>query len=202
MTDVAPRTSNVRASYRSAPTGCRSTPASRSPAARDVVPYLAALGVGTCYTSPYFTAAPGSTHGYDVCEPQRDQPGARRRRRRIASFIERRRSARAAATSSTSCRTTWASARAATRGGTTCSRTARARRRRSSSTSTGRRSRRSCTRSCCCRSSATSTAACSSAASCSSQFHDGALALRYFDHELPINPRAGAARATRSPSSR
>jgi (1->4)-alpha-D-glucan 1-alpha-D-glucosylmutase len=35
-------------------------------AARDVVPYLARLGVDVCYTSPYFTAAPGSTHGYDV----------------------------------------------------------------------------------------------------------------------------------------
>src|SRR3954454_14815989 len=35
-------------------------------AAQDVVPYLAALGIGACYTSPYFTAAPGSTHGYDV----------------------------------------------------------------------------------------------------------------------------------------
>jgi (1->4)-alpha-D-glucan 1-alpha-D-glucosylmutase len=35
-------------------------------AARDVVSYLARLGVDTCYTSPYFTAAPGSTHGYDV----------------------------------------------------------------------------------------------------------------------------------------
>jgi (1->4)-alpha-D-glucan 1-alpha-D-glucosylmutase len=35
-------------------------------AARDVVPYLARLGVHACYTSPYFTAAPASTHGYDV----------------------------------------------------------------------------------------------------------------------------------------
>ncbi|MEO7270956.1 MAG: alpha-amylase family glycosyl hydrolase, partial [Vicinamibacterales bacterium] len=35
-------------------------------AAEQVVPYLAALGVGACYTSPYFTAAQGSTHGYDV----------------------------------------------------------------------------------------------------------------------------------------
>ncbi len=34
--------------------------------ARDVVPYLARLGIDACYTSPYFTAAPGSTHGYDV----------------------------------------------------------------------------------------------------------------------------------------
>jgi (1->4)-alpha-D-glucan 1-alpha-D-glucosylmutase len=36
-------------------------------AARDVVPYLRRLGAGACYTSPYFAAAPGSTHGYDVC---------------------------------------------------------------------------------------------------------------------------------------
>jgi (1->4)-alpha-D-glucan 1-alpha-D-glucosylmutase len=35
-------------------------------AARDIVPYLARLGIGAVYTSPYFTAAPGSTHGYDV----------------------------------------------------------------------------------------------------------------------------------------
>lgn len=36
-------------------------------AACDIVPYLARLGVDACYTSPYFTASPGSTHGYDVC---------------------------------------------------------------------------------------------------------------------------------------
>ena len=36
-------------------------------AARDVIPYLARLGVGACYTSPYFAAGAGSTHGYDVC---------------------------------------------------------------------------------------------------------------------------------------
>ncbi len=35
-------------------------------AARDLVPYLHRLGVDACYTSPYFTASPGSTHGYDV----------------------------------------------------------------------------------------------------------------------------------------
>ena len=29
--------------------------------------YLARLGAGACYTSPYFAAMPGSTHGYDVC---------------------------------------------------------------------------------------------------------------------------------------
>ncbi|MEZ5418000.1 MAG: malto-oligosyltrehalose synthase [Vicinamibacterales bacterium] len=35
--------------------------------ARAIVPYLASLGVTTCYLSPIFTATPGSTHGYDVC---------------------------------------------------------------------------------------------------------------------------------------
>ena len=43
-------------------------------AARDVVPYLTRLGVDTCYTSPYFTAAPGSTHGYDVCNHNEINP--------------------------------------------------------------------------------------------------------------------------------
>jgi (1->4)-alpha-D-glucan 1-alpha-D-glucosylmutase len=35
-------------------------------AARAIVPYLQRLGVGAAYTSPYFAAEPGSTHGYDV----------------------------------------------------------------------------------------------------------------------------------------
>jgi (1->4)-alpha-D-glucan 1-alpha-D-glucosylmutase len=35
-------------------------------AARDVTGYLARLGVSAVYTSPYFSASPGSTHGYDV----------------------------------------------------------------------------------------------------------------------------------------
>ena len=35
-------------------------------AARAIVPYLRRLGVGAVYTSPYFAAEPGSTHGYDV----------------------------------------------------------------------------------------------------------------------------------------
>ena len=43
-------------------------------AARDVVPYLARLGVAACYTSPYFTAAPESTHGYDVCNHNEINP--------------------------------------------------------------------------------------------------------------------------------
>ncbi len=44
------------------------------PAASDVVPYLARLGVTACYTSPYFTAAPASTHGYDVCNHNEINP--------------------------------------------------------------------------------------------------------------------------------
>ena len=34
-----------------------------------LVPYLEALGVSHIYTSPAATAAPGSTHGYDVADP-------------------------------------------------------------------------------------------------------------------------------------
>ncbi len=34
-----------------------------------LVPYLAELGVGDVYTSPYLKARPGSTHGYDVVDP-------------------------------------------------------------------------------------------------------------------------------------
>ncbi len=37
-------------------------------AAAEVSSYLARLGAGTCYTSPYFAAMPGSTHGYDVSD--------------------------------------------------------------------------------------------------------------------------------------
>lgn len=35
--------------------------------ATDAVPYLASLGITDCYSSPYLTARPGSTHGYDIC---------------------------------------------------------------------------------------------------------------------------------------
>jgi (1->4)-alpha-D-glucan 1-alpha-D-glucosylmutase len=37
--------------------------------ARNLVPYLDALGIETLYLSPVFTAAAGSTHGYDVVDP-------------------------------------------------------------------------------------------------------------------------------------
>lgn len=36
-----------------------------------VVPYLASLGVSHVYLSPCFRAAPGSSHGYDVTDPNR-----------------------------------------------------------------------------------------------------------------------------------
>jgi (1->4)-alpha-D-glucan 1-alpha-D-glucosylmutase len=34
---------------------------------RNLVPYLATLGVTECYCSPYLTANRGSRHGYDIC---------------------------------------------------------------------------------------------------------------------------------------
>jgi (1->4)-alpha-D-glucan 1-alpha-D-glucosylmutase len=43
-------------------------------AAASVVDYLARLGVGAVYTSPLLTAAPGSTHGYDVVDPTAASP--------------------------------------------------------------------------------------------------------------------------------
>ena len=42
--------------------------------AAGVVPYLERLGISTLYSSPYFTAAPGSTHGYDVCNHNEISP--------------------------------------------------------------------------------------------------------------------------------
>lgn len=36
--------------------------------ARELVPYLHQLGISHVYASPIFRAAPGSTHGYDVCD--------------------------------------------------------------------------------------------------------------------------------------
>ena len=36
--------------------------------AREIVPYLAALGITDLYGSPFFQASPGSTHGYDIVD--------------------------------------------------------------------------------------------------------------------------------------
>ena len=37
--------------------------------AKEIVTYLADLGVGDLYASPIFKASQGSTHGYDVVDP-------------------------------------------------------------------------------------------------------------------------------------
>jgi (1->4)-alpha-D-glucan 1-alpha-D-glucosylmutase len=42
--------------------------------ARDLVPYLHALGVSDCYVSPVLQARAGSSHGYDVCDHSRLNP--------------------------------------------------------------------------------------------------------------------------------
>jgi (1->4)-alpha-D-glucan 1-alpha-D-glucosylmutase len=42
--------------------------------AKNVVPYLAELGVSDLYASPIFTARKGSSHGYDVVNPQEINP--------------------------------------------------------------------------------------------------------------------------------
>ena len=34
----------------------------------DLVPYLSRLGISDCYSSPMLKANPGSTHGYDICD--------------------------------------------------------------------------------------------------------------------------------------
>jgi (1->4)-alpha-D-glucan 1-alpha-D-glucosylmutase len=43
-------------------------------AARDLVPYLSELGISHVYASPYFTAQPGSLHGYDLVDPKHLNP--------------------------------------------------------------------------------------------------------------------------------
>lgn len=42
--------------------------------ARDLVPYLARLGISDLYLSPLFKAVPGSSHGYDICDHGRVNP--------------------------------------------------------------------------------------------------------------------------------
>jgi (1->4)-alpha-D-glucan 1-alpha-D-glucosylmutase len=42
--------------------------------AKEVVPYLAKLGISHVYASPFFRAAPGSTHGYDVYDHNKLNP--------------------------------------------------------------------------------------------------------------------------------
>src|SRR5687767_5087727 len=47
------------------------TPGFGFAAARELVPYLAELGISHLYLSPSFEARPESTHGYDVMDPTR-----------------------------------------------------------------------------------------------------------------------------------
>jgi (1->4)-alpha-D-glucan 1-alpha-D-glucosylmutase len=42
--------------------------------ARELVPYLAELGISELYASPIFRASPGSSHGYDVNDPNLVNP--------------------------------------------------------------------------------------------------------------------------------
>src|SRR5579871_2265481 len=42
--------------------------------AKDVVAYLAALGISDVYASPFLMARPGSLHGYDVTDHSRLNP--------------------------------------------------------------------------------------------------------------------------------
>ncbi|HEY7528532.1 MAG TPA: alpha-amylase family glycosyl hydrolase, partial [Candidatus Deferrimicrobiaceae bacterium] len=42
--------------------------------ARELIPYLDALGVTDLYASPLFQARRGSTHGYDLTDPTRLNP--------------------------------------------------------------------------------------------------------------------------------
>lgn len=43
-------------------------------AATRILPYLRAMGITDCYTSPYLKAVPGSLHGYDVVDPTKLNP--------------------------------------------------------------------------------------------------------------------------------
>ena len=54
-----------------------------------LVPYLAELGVGDLYASPYLKARPGSTHGYDVVDPTSLNPelGSERDYRRMVEVL-------------------------------------------------------------------------------------------------------------------
>ena len=163
--------------------------------AADLAPYLAGLGADTCYTSPYFTANPGSMHGYDVCDhnainPELGGPEAHARfvgrlaglgLGHMVDFVPNHMGV-----------------------GTEHKRVVarrprerpRVRSTRATSMSTGRRSSRHSRQSSCCRSSVTSTAACSNAASSSSSSGDGVLVVHYFDYVLPTQPQARAASAS------
>src|SRR5262245_32032857 len=43
-------------------------------AAKEIVPYLSQLGISDIYAAPIFMARAGSTHGYDIVDPNRLNP--------------------------------------------------------------------------------------------------------------------------------
>jgi len=59
--------------------------------AAKIIPYLEELGIGTLYCSPYFQAAPGSSHGYDVVDHSRvnRELGGERAYDRMCDALER-----------------------------------------------------------------------------------------------------------------
>jgi (1->4)-alpha-D-glucan 1-alpha-D-glucosylmutase len=71
----------LRATYR-----LQLTPNFGFDSARDLLPYLAQLGVSHLYLSPIMTARHGSTHGYDVTDPARvsEELGGEERFRELA----------------------------------------------------------------------------------------------------------------------
>ena len=91
-------------------------------AARQILPYLAELGISHVYLSPCLQAVPGSQHGYDVTDPSRisDDLGGEAAWER---FVGGARSP-SCEFCSTSCRIT-CPPRSTIRGGTTCSHTVR-----------------------------------------------------------------------------
>ncbi len=76
---------DVRATYR-----IQLTPDFDLDRAAALVPYLARLGVSHLYTSPLAEATPGSTHGYDVTDPERVRAelGGERALRRLWTTLE------------------------------------------------------------------------------------------------------------------
>lgn len=64
MTDQAGSRNDLRATYR-----LQFRSGMTFDCAAELVPYLAKLGISHLYASPIFQAVPGSTHGYDVTDP-------------------------------------------------------------------------------------------------------------------------------------
>ncbi len=57
-----------------------------------IIPYLHDLGISDVYLSPIFQAAPGSTHGYDVCDPNEinEELGGMEGLRKVSQLLKER----------------------------------------------------------------------------------------------------------------